>query len=147
MNADDDGVAAVQTLLGCPNDGGLVQDCVYQLISIGFFGFRLKGIHICRGDELPSLIARKSKHPQTCSMAPARPACAIPSAMFGCCFRGRKISIRPRWNVVERNSWGSKLGHPGGLNCFNGTCACTHDIFDSWSGMRGGAQRAFLLRI
>lgn len=49
-------------------------------------------------------VEMKSNRPQTCSMAPVPPACAIPSAMSGCCCRGRKILIRPRWNVVERNS-------------------------------------------
>jgi hypothetical protein len=39
-------------------------------------------------------VRKKSNHPQTCSMAPTPPACAIPSAMFGCCCCGRKISIR-----------------------------------------------------
>ena len=60
-----------------------------------------------------SLGPKKSNHQPRCSMARVPLACAIPSAMSGCCFRGRKISIRPRWNVVERNSWASECGHLG----------------------------------
>jgi hypothetical protein len=68
------------------------------------------GLHIFLDDNEACCGARstrapkRSSHPLTCSTVPVPSVCAIPSAMSGCSCPGSKISIRPKWNVVETRS-------------------------------------------